>query len=221
MQGLIGTDWLISQITKSLSISPLLSRWILFIGYRERLRARLLPQIAVDGLDNYRLSESVRLNTQPAYTSLATQVATSLSVSHFLLVEHEILPFFAEYFALEFTKEKRSKGVLSSSIPVMITASDWKGSIAASASNVLRNDYSVPLDGTEVIIGQMEKGGMVFIVQGLDLLGERLPPVLDDIQRTVDMKIFNKCYVVGCCKSATDPLLGNSSFLHKVVLRSI
>lgn len=40
----------------------------------------------------------------------------------------------------------------------------------------------------------------------------------DDIQRTMDTESFSKCYVVGCCMSATDPLIGSSPALGRVIV---
>ena len=54
-RGLIGTSWLITQIAKSLTISPLLDRWILFIGYDERLRKRLTPNVSARAAEKYKL----------------------------------------------------------------------------------------------------------------------------------------------------------------------
>ena len=75
---------------------------------------------------------------------------------------------------------------------------------------MLRNHYSVPLDAGEMLVGQMEKGDLVFILHGLDKLGEKLSSVLDDIQRTRDMETFKECYFLGCFLSTTDSLIGSS-----------
>jgi hypothetical protein len=217
-RGLIGTSWLITQIAKSLTISPLLGRWILFIGYEDRMRKRLASAVPIEDAHKYALLANAPFpQVRGAHNPpLALQLARCLAVERFILVEHEVFEPFPEYFALA-CSDNNSDGTILSAIPVLIASSDWRDSLVASASNVLRNHYSVPLDATEMLIGQMEKGNLVFIIYGLDKLGEKLPSVLDDIQRMMDTESFTKCYAIGCCTLTSDPLLRSSPALCRVV----
>jgi hypothetical protein len=201
-RGLLGTEWLITFVAKSLTISPLLGRWILFIGYRGRLQKILThPTIEADCLYSLRPTASVEdsqgIDTRP----LTIQVATCLSLTRFVLVEHHYFPSFAEYLALECLTRNLKGTVLSAAIPIVLAGSQWKDGLVASASAELKNVYSVPIDSGEMLTGQMERGKLLFICRDLDELGDSLASVLNEIHRMVEIERFDHCYFVGCCKT--------------------
>ena len=197
-RGLIGTSWLITQIAKSLTISPLLGRWILFIGYSDRLRKRFAPLVLVDARRRYVLvcNSSGSAERTTDQVPITGQLEMLLTETRFVLVEHSVMPTLPQSVALACGSDDDGQvGSFAGAIPVLIAPSDWKDNIPTSASNVLRDHFSVPVDASEMLVGQMERGYIVFIIHSLNEFGEKLASVLAEIQKTMDMENFAKCYV--------------------------
>ena len=207
-RGLIGSEWLTTQIAKLVTISPLLGRWILFIGYSDRVQQKLTGRVKLEDGKMYEIpSESDKAS------DLWAQISIILSANRFCLIEHGVFPLFPEYLTLRCLKGDEKGAILSPTIPILISATSWKGSVSKSASQVLKNTYGVPLDEEDMLKGQMERGDLLFIFSNIEDLGERVPDFLSEIRDTITIANVQKCYFVACCKSAADIELGKSAIL--------
>ena len=149
---------------------------------------------------------------------LFVQVATSVSTHRFVLIEHSRFPSFPEYLAIRCLNDGSKGTTLANTLPILVPASEWKDTASVSGSNVLRNSYSVPLDDDQMLKGQMERGDLFFIFEDTEQLGDKLSVILNEIERTTQIPNLQKCYFVGCCNSATNPLLSESPILFHVVV---
>lgn len=216
--GLIGTRWLITQIAKFVSISPLLGRWIIFVGYPERLRRSLAERVKLEEGNRYQiLREGPGAKSETS--DLLAQVASNVSTRRFTLIEHDIFQLFPEYLAMSCVTDHCKGTALATTLPILIPASEWKDSVSTSGSQVLRNIYLVPLDEDEMLKGQIERGDLLFIFQNIEQLGDKLSEFLNEIRSTIEIPL-QKCYFVGCCNSASNPLLSQLPKVLHVVAKN-
>jgi len=151
-RGLIGTEWLTTQIAKFVAISPFLGRWILFIGYAKRVARQIDGRVNLAEGNNYQIpSENAK------GSDLLDQVSNALSTRQFVLIEQSLFPAFPEYLTIRYLPPQSKGALLSGVLPILIPASEWRDSLSKTVSFVLKTKYGVPLDEEDMLKGQMER----------------------------------------------------------------
>jgi hypothetical protein len=204
--GWIGTGWLVTQIAKPLTISPKLGRWLIFLGYRARLLRAI--KIANPPADIARLGLE-QVQRDPAQSVAPTtplpDVGNLLQTANVVILEHSQYPELGEYLARQIALRTIHRGALEDCLPILIPKGYWKGDTPASASEVLKSLYAVPTDSGDVLRGQMENGGLVFIIEAVDEL-EKQDDLLLEMFKLKRSKAYPHCFLLLLCTSLVEAL---------------
>jgi hypothetical protein len=216
--GWVGTGWLVTQIAKPLTISPKLGRWLIFLGYRVRLlRAIKIANPPAD-IAQFTLEQVQRDAAQSvAGTTPLPDLDRLLQSANVVILEHSQYPEFGEYLARLIALRAIRRGALEDCLPILIPRGYWKGDTPSSASEVLKSLYAVPTDSGDVLRGQMENGGLIFIVEAVDEL-EKQDDLLLEMFKLKRSSAYPRCYFALLSTSVVEALQSSDLPLYRLVL---
>jgi hypothetical protein len=202
---LLGRSWLLTLVAKPLTISPVLGRWALFLGYRRRMRRT--PALAAVRSNYFGLSAHLPDGSETAPDS-SGQVLHAHILKQFKQQNCLCLlgrPGTGKTSVLSklalLAGEKKSLYPLNKLIPILIPAEFYKGNLIESASRVLQERYRIPLDAKEMLTGQAEFGGLLFLFDGLSEVSTDRNDAAAEIVRTAALPGFRKSFFMIASRS--------------------
>jgi hypothetical protein len=191
----LGRSWLASQIVKPFTVSPILGRWILFLGYRAKLRKEMLAQGFYFGLPAT-LPDGTSVPADRDGQTLCDSLLKQAEKNPSLLVTGR--PGSGKSMLLTrlaYTSVTRSSG-RKKLLPILITADVYSGDLIESASKLLKERYGIPLDKEDILVGQMQVGGILFLFDGLSEVSISRGSAVADILRVTRMPEFKQCSLI-------------------------
>jgi hypothetical protein len=193
---ILGRNWLASLVVKPFTISPWSGRWILFLGYRSRLRKLLkipvpyfgLPALLPNGAELLADGSGTRLHD--ALLSQARKSKVLLLVGRPGAGKTMLLNRLA-YAAIN-GENPEAHGVL----PILVTADDYDGDLIECVSKILRERHAVPLDKEDMFVGQMQAGKIMILFDGLSEVSTSRSAAVADFLRLSRMPEFRNCSLV-------------------------
>jgi NACHT domain len=197
---IFGRNWLASFVVKPLTMIPLTGRWILFLGYRRRVLRMLKRDTPYFGLPAAMPSgETVMADGDGA--KLLDMILKQLSVSKQVVLigrpgsgKSMLLERIAQSLSEQGFKERKW-------LPILITSDGYNGDLIESASSVLKERFGIPLDKEDVLLAQMQVGGLLFLLDGLSEISTSRTAAVVDLQRVTKMPEFVKCAVLVATRS--------------------
>jgi NACHT domain len=210
---ILGRNWLASFVVKPFTMIPLTGRWILFLGYRRRVFRMLKRDTPYFGLPADMPSGEIVMADGEG-TKLLDAILKHLSASKQMVLTGR--PGSGKSMLLERIALKLSEPGFKERkwLPVLITSDDYNGDLIESASTVLRERFGIPLDKEDVLLAQMQVGGLLFLLDGLSEISTSRTAAVVDLQRVTKMPEFVKCAVL----VATRPFKGGPGFPECKVL---
>lgn len=170
--GWIGSDWLLSLVTKPMEVSPRLLRWVLFFGYRKRLLKLLEIEAASEryfGLPAT-FSGGAAIAPDAEGSALHTAIAKGLGTNNCLLLQGEGGAGKSTVLArLTWLGLKgRLPGALSKCLPVYVPSSNYESDLIQAVSDTLRRRDGVPVDRRgDIARQQLEAGYLLVLFDGV------------------------------------------------------
>ena len=191
----LGRSWLASLVVKPFTISPLLGRWIIFLGYRIKIRKEMLADGPYFGLSAL-LPDGMTVPPDEEGQNLCEKILHQGATSPCLLVtgrpgagKSMLLARLAYISALGKSKHDRA-------FPILVTADDYNGDLIESASEVLRERYGIPMDKADILVGQMQVGGILFLFDGLSEVSISRSAAISDLLQITRMPEFKNCGLI-------------------------
>ncbi len=151
----LGRGWLRTLVAKPLTISPPLGRWVIFLGYRRRLRR--VPTIDAVSRNYFGLSATLSDGSRSAADSsgivLHSDIVKQLQQQNCLLLlgrpgsgKSSVLAKLALL-----SGDRSALRPLPQLTPILIAPEYYKGNLLEAASRVLRERDRVPVDSSEMV----------------------------------------------------------------------
>ena len=208
-----GRAWLASFLVKPFTIVPWSGRWLLFLGYRKRLLRMVTSAGPYFGLAAV-LPSGATVSPDATGETLMQAVLDHVSTRQPLLITgrpgagKSILLGRA---AMALAKSDR-RGIHW--LPILVTSDDYEGDLIKAASKVLAERFGIPFDKEEMLVAQMQVGGIVILFDGLSEVSTSRAAAVADLQRVTRMPEFSKCgLIVG-----SRPFRGTPSFPETKIL---
>lgn len=189
---ILGRNWLASFIVKPFTIVPLSGHWILFLGYRRRL-LRLIerngPYFGLPAL----LPSGKMVAPDASGSQLLDAVFDQLAESKQVLLTGRPgggKSMLLSRIAVELIQPGPKKNKW---LPIVITSDDYNGDLVESVSTVLRERFGIPFDKEDMLLAQMQVGGILVLFDGLSEVSTSRAAAVADLQRVSKMPEFSKC----------------------------
>jgi hypothetical protein len=196
----LGRNWLASLVVKPFTVSPILGRWILFLGYRARIQKETLAQELYFGLPAT-LPDGTSVPPDQEGQILCQRVLSEAARNASLLVtgrpgsgKSMLLTRIAHTCVSQGSRRKRL-------LPILVTADMYNGDLLESASQLLRQRYGIPLDKEDMLIGQMQVGGILFLFDGLSEVAISRGSAVADLLQVTRMPEFKHCSLIVATRS--------------------
>ena len=191
----LGRSWLASLVVKPFTVSPILGRWILFLGYKVKIRKEMLAEGLYLGLPAL-MPDGVTIPPDEGGQFLCETVLSHAAQNNSVLVtgrpgsgKSMLLARLAYTAALENSGGKKL-------LPILVTADEYSGDLIESASKILKERYGIPLDTEDILIGQMQVGGILFLFDGLSEVSISRSAAVADLLQVTRMPEFRRCSLI-------------------------